>query len=379
MDIDALRQSQIEMHGLTRADEIYTFYHDETNNVRKLELKSGGFNVAALSVFVLGGVVHGGSPRPLDIAGLRDAMRIQKSAPELKLGHVGKGDFLTVLGSPKLTHFLRWLSANDLLLHYHELDPLYWSIVDVVDAIVQHPTSPVPDMFASELKADLTEVLRSDLGMAANLFHRFGYPSVMPGEQRAFLDGLLELLEQSEGLLEHFRHYMLKGILQAGRKIGPLDFGVEPVPRLLIDNFSGFYLNRLAVFKNATHVLDMEPSIQARLCETPLTSGGAPATHFRFVDSRAEAGIQLSDVVAGLIGKMHTYFTQASSEEVELARDELRDHALENTILLRDVINSSHSVNIAFLHHVASRHDVEKVDLFLRFPRESDHAYKPNC
>jgi len=367
MDIDVLRGPQIEMHGLTGADEIYTFYHDETNNVRKLELKPGGFNVAALNVFVLGGVVHDGPPRPLDIAELRDIMRIQKSALELKLEHIGRGNFLTVLGSPKLTHFLRWLSANDLLLHYHELDPLYWSIVDIVDAIVHHPASPAPYMFASELKADLTEVLRSDLGMAASLFHRFSYPSVVPQEQRAFLDELLELLEQSEGLLEHFRHYMLKGVLQAGRKIGPLDFGVQPVPYLLIDNFSGFYLNRLAVFKNATHVLDMEPNIQARLLETPLTSGGEPVTHFRFADSRAEAGIQLSDVVVGLIGKMHTYFTLTTPDEVAQARKELTGRALENTILLRDLINVSHAANIAFLHHLASSHDVEKLNLFLRF------------
>ena len=61
MDIDALRDPQIRLHGLTKADAVYTFYHDETNNVRKLELKPGGFNVATLKVFVLGGVVHDGA------------------------------------------------------------------------------------------------------------------------------------------------------------------------------------------------------------------------------------------------------------------------------------------------------------------------------
>jgi hypothetical protein len=367
MDIDELRDPQIRLHRLTKADAVYTFYHDETNNVRKLELKPGGFNVATLKVFVLGGVVHNGAPRPLDIAALRDAIRIQKTAPELKLEYVAKGDFLEVLQSPKLGVFLRWLTANDLLLHYHELDPLYWSIVDIIDGIVQHPDSSAPGMFASELKADLIEVLRSDVGVAADLFHRFGYPSVAPSEQRAFLVELLDLLEQSEGLLEHFRRYMLKGVLQAGRRTVPLDFGIEPVPYQLIDNFSGFYLNRLAVFKNATHVLDMEPSIQARLLETPLTREGKPVTHFRFADSRSEPGIQISDVIVGLLGKMHTYFTRTLPEEVVLAREELTDQALENAVLLRDLISASHATNIAFLHHVASSHDVEKLDLFLRF------------
>ena len=376
IDIDELREPQIHLHGLTGADGVYTFYHDETNNVRKLELKPGGFNVAALKVFVLGGVVHNGAPRPLDIAGLRDVLRIQKSAPEIKLKHVAEGDFPMMLRSSKLTLFLRWLSANGLLLHYHELDPLYWSIVDIVDAIVFHPDSPTPVMFNRELKAGLTEVLRSDLGVAADLFHRFGYPSVPPGEQRAFLKELLDLLEQSEGLLEHFDHYMLKGMLQAGRGIVPLDFGVEPVPHLLIDNFSGFYLNRLAIFKNATHVLDMEPSIQARLLEIPLTRAGKPVTHYRFADSRSEAGIQVADVLVGLIGKMHTYLTQSPSEDVALVREALTDQALENAVLLRDLINASDAANIAFLHHVASSHDIEKLDLFLRF---SDGTKSTNC
>jgi hypothetical protein len=38
IDIDEIRNAQIETYGLLKADESHTFYHDETNNIKKLRL-----------------------------------------------------------------------------------------------------------------------------------------------------------------------------------------------------------------------------------------------------------------------------------------------------------------------------------------------------
>jgi hypothetical protein len=54
----------------------------------------------------------------------------------------------------------------------------------------------------------------------------------------------------------------------------------------------------------------LEPSIQDRFLQTPLTSGGEPVTHYRFADSKAEPGIQLADIVVGVLGKIYSYFTE---------------------------------------------------------------------
>src|SRR5713226_8064085 len=114
MDIDELRDAGIQLHGLTKADGVYTFYHDETNNIRRLHINAGRLNVAELKVFVLGGIVHEGEPRATEIQSLREAMRTQKSAAEIKLEHVAKGNFLDVLASRKLTTFLRWVADSGL-------------------------------------------------------------------------------------------------------------------------------------------------------------------------------------------------------------------------------------------------------------------------
>jgi hypothetical protein len=372
MDIDEFRDSQIRLHGLTRADQNYTFYHDETNNIRKLHVDANGLNVAELKVFVLGGIVHEGAPRPIDIQPLRAAMRIQKTAPEIKLEHVAKGSFLELLRSTKLTTCLRWITDNDLMIHYHELDPLYWSVVDIVDSILSNLHNPALIQYHALLKSDLAAVLRSDLSAAISLFYRYAYPGLAPENRRPFLDELIALLEHHSDVLSPRNTLMLKQVLKAGRGLDSLDFIEGYPPNKLIDDFSTFYQGRIAIFKHSVHVLDMEDSIRDLFLQTPLTSSGKPVTHYRFADSKAEPGIQLADIVVGVLGKMHTYFTETPIDEVAEDRAKLTGTSLVNSELLRDLVSASQDANIAFLHHVASLHDIDKLDLFLRF---KDGAY----
>ena len=372
VDIDEFRGSQIRMYGLTKADKSYTFYHDETNNIRKLHVDARGLNVAALKVFVLGGVVHDGPPRAIDIQPLRAAMRLQKTAPEIKLEHVAKGDFLELLRSAKLTTFLRWITDSGLMIHYQELDPLYWSIVDIIDSILSKLRDRALYQYHALLKSDLAEVLRSNLPATIGLFYHYGYPGLAPENRKPFLNDLIALLDHYSDALPAPNATVLKNVLKAGRGLESLDFIEGHPSNLLIDDFSTFYQGRIAIFKHATHVLDMEPSIRDRFLQTPLTSGGKPVTHYRFADSKAEPGIQLADIIAGVLGKMHSYFTETPPDEVAADRASLSGTSLQNAEHLRDLLAASHDANIAFLHHVSSMHDLDKLDLFLRF---HDGAY----
>jgi hypothetical protein len=163
-----------------------------------------------------------------------------------------------------------------------------------------------------------------------------------------------------------FNATMLKGMLQAGRNLPSLDFIEGFTPHLLIDSFGSFYLARIAIFKYSTHILDMEDSIRDEIDTMQLSSNGMPVTHYRFADSKSESGIQVSDIVVGMIGKMHSYFTQNSREQIYKVRASLTGTSLRNAELLRDLIDASHEANIAFLNHVSSMSDIDKMNLFLR-------------
>ena len=366
IDIDQIRDFQIKGHGLSKADCVYTFYHDETNNIRKLRLEGQGLNVAEPAIFVLGGVAHEGMPRPLDIQPLRNALRIQKNAKEIKLKHVAKGEFLELLKSEKLATFLEWISENGLVVHYHALDPLHWSFVDVMDSILHGISDPQLMGFQAVLKADLTTLLRGNLAATTEMFFRYNYPNVKQASQKPFLDEILGLLERNDSVLPEFNAMMLKGMLQAGRNLPNLDFIEGFTPHILIENFAAFYMSRIAIFKYSSHILDMEDTIRDELEAMQLSSKGVPVTHYRFADSKSEPGIQVADIVVGLIGKMHSYFVQNPLEEVVKARDALQGTSLRNAELLRNLIDASHEANIAFLNHVSSVTDIEKMNVFLR-------------
>jgi len=366
-DIDELRETEIRLHGLTKTDRIYTFYYDETNNIRKLRVGTKGLNIAALKVFVLGGIVHEGLPRAFEIEALRRTMRIQKTATEIKLKHVAGGDFLSLLRSTKLTIFLRWIIDSGLMIHYLEMDPFYWSIIDIVDSILAGLGEDALYSCHAILKADLAATLRNDLRATVALFYRYHYPGLATDDRKPFLDDLITLVEDNRAILPHFNAMMLRGVLQAGRGLDSLTFIEGETPNLLIDNFSDFYLNRLAVFKYSNHVLDIEECVRKRFLEMPLTSGGKRVAHYRFADSKAEPGTQIADVIVGMLGKMHSYLIEASRKEIAATRASLPGTSLQNAELLRDLIDVSDATNIAFLHHVTSVHDLEKLDLFFHF------------
>ncbi len=367
IDLNQWRDNQIQFGGLSGIEKPSTFYYDETNNVRKLKLDARGFNVEEVKVFVLGGVSHGGEPRALDLLGLRKAMRIQQNVKELKFHHVAKGTFSEILRSKSLRTFLTWLNDSELLIHYHETDPVYWSIVDIVDSILHGGGDPSLYRAHEIIKSDLTEILRAELSATTDLFHRCNYPEVSPSIKAEFLTGLLNIVGRNTRRLDALNVELLQRILIRGITLDSLAFLEGNEPQLLIDSFATFYAAQIAMFSRSTHILDAEDTVQERLIAMQLTKDGSTATHFRFADSAAEPGIQLSDIVVGLLAKMHTFLTRTSIGEVLAFRRGISGTGLENINLLRNCLARSDAENPAFLHHVGALADREKIDGLLHF------------
>lgn len=367
IDLDNLREGQIRLHNLENTDAVHTFFYDETNNIRKLYVDADGFNVSLPRPFILGGIVYEGEPRPIDIGPLRQALKIQTNVRELKLAHIAKGEFTDLLTSPKLTVFLSWVRDNGFFIHYHQLDPLYWSTVDTVDSILTENNHGPLLHYHALLKSDLTATLRSDLQATSSLFHRYGYPGLAPENRKAFLKDLLKFVDINGSGLAKFNRSMLKGVLQLGLSLDELVF-IEGNPAdILIQDFSSFYLSRIALFQRSGHIFDVETIVQNTLAKASIISQRQPAVNYRFADSVDEVGIQLSDVIVGVLGKMHSFLIEHSWQEVSEARNALAGTGIQNAELLRDLISESHDANVAFLHHVASIHDVNKLDRFLMF------------
>ncbi|MCL4065587.1 hypothetical protein M3484_03230 [Pseudomonas sp. GX19020] len=247
-DINIIRRPILEMSYLPNIDQAYTMHYDETNNIRRLHLTPGGLNVRSPQCFVLGGVAHRGAAPELSFEDLRTTFYLQKSSLEMKLEHLGKGDFPAILKSHKVVALLEWLFAQDLFVHFQVLDPLYWSIVDIIDSILVEKGEPRLFMLAPHLKSDLYKVLRYDEQSTSAFLHRYDYPDVGAVRRVAFIEELLDFLEPHRGLLGSFRYQNLKGIIQYGRKLESLPFLEGEASKILIDGFQGLLCRAMLIF-----------------------------------------------------------------------------------------------------------------------------------
>lgn len=368
IDVNDVRDREIALHSLSSADAAYTIYHDETNNIRRLHVRSDGLNVREPQCFVLGGVAHRGAPRALPLDDLRLALRIQKNAPEIKLKHVATGELLDLLNAPRLETFLDWLGGQGLFVHYSVLDPLYWSIVDVVDSILTEYDEPRLFPLNMHLKNDLYTVLRHDYDGTVALFQRFTYPDVGRKRRAAFVAELLELLEHRRNLLAHFNYMMLKGVLEIAERVDSLPYLEDEMPNVLIDSFAPFYMQRICLFKNSELILDVEDVVKQHLAGTRFVDGDRELKHFRFALSHAETGIQVADVVTGLLGKFFSFVCATDTTELAATRRGLSAQQKRSLGMLRRLLDRSIAENRAFAHFILRLEDQEKAAFFLDAP-----------
>lgn len=363
IDINMMRDPAIQLNGLHDADKSYTFYYDETNNIRKLHIKPDGLNVNQPKCFVLGGIVHQGASRSFDIDGLRSTLNIQKNAKEIKLKHLGSGAFLDLLQSHKIATFLDWLDGENLFVHFQVLDVMYWSVVDIVDSILTELAHPQLLMSGPILKNDLYSVLRLDLDKTVSLLQAYEYPNVGRDRRHRFVDELVALIDANRGCLHQKNYQMLKGVLQMSKGIDSLPYLEEEEPLVLIKEFSAFYINRICLFKHATHILDVEDVIQSRLSELQFTDEGQPVENYQFVDSTDHDGIQIADVLIGLLGKAFTYLNQTDTEDIALELPKMTEIQHRNLSSLSRLVDRSISENAAFAQYIISGIDQQRAQM----------------
>lgn len=355
-------------------DGAYTFYHDETNNIRKFYVRELDFNSAFTDNFILGGLVHEGSAP--DVQPLVEAFKLQSSVKEVKFKHIAKGDFLDCLKSKKLNIFLAHVNTSDLYIHYSSLNILYWSIVDIVDSAILHSevSQQLGLQFVNTLKNDLYKLARLEIDSVIALFHKYEYPNIKPGNVILFVEDISELFDKYLDDMEfHFGLESLRQILKEAKRKGSLPFVMDEEDFVLINDFSQFYLRPIYLFKNSTHIFDNEESIAELLSEYKILDGSQEIRNYSFVDSKSCQLTQLSDVLVGLIGKLHSYLNSHTRSEIHADFSQLNSTQSENISLLLDLIDRSHDKNLGFLHSTDSYEEMSKIEI-IRASRIKSHA-----
>ncbi|HKI55420.1 MAG TPA: DUF3800 domain-containing protein [Anaerolineales bacterium] len=345
-------------------DGTYTFYYDETNNIRKFYVKETGFNSFFTNNFILGGLAHEG-PVP-NVQPLIDGLNLQKSINEIKFKHIAKGSFIECLKSGKLKLFLKYISDSNLNIHFSSINILYWSLVDIVDSAIsisgvdQQLSLPMINV----LKNDLYKLAKIKIDSITSLFYRYGYPNIKQSEVTSFIEEISELFKDYLDDMEfHFGLETLRQVLKVAKKKESLPFVMDGEKHLLIKDFSHFYLRPIYLFKHSRHVFDNEDSIVDILSKYQMMDGSQELENFSFEDSKSNELIQLSDVVVGLIGKFHSYLNTSTKNAIHFDCCGLNSLQSENIDLLLSLIDQSFEKNIGFLHSIDSIEELSKIDV----------------
>ena len=364
LDAGEVRKSIKNLHPTADFDVVFTFYYDETNNIKKFYVNEDNFNYSFASNFVLGGIaIENDIP---DLNPLFDGLKLQKTIKEVKLKHIAKGTFLNCLESDKLNFFLKTLLDEDLYVHFSSINLLYYSLVDIVDsAIANSEVSMRLGLdFVLLLKNDLYKLAKLEIESVIELFYAYQYPNIKKESVLHFISDLTLLFEKYINTPEfHFGLESFRQILKQSKEENSLPFIMNGEDFILLKDFSQFYLQPVYLFKNSNHIFDNEAAIAALLNEFEFKDEDQIIKSFSFEDSTGNKFIQVSDVFIGLIGKFSTLINTNSPGEIYEQINNLTSTQGENLDLLIDLIDKSIERNPAFICSVDSFEELGKIEL----------------
>ena len=355
MDVNEYRKICSELSGIPLFDGKYSFYYDETGNVRKFKLTEKGVNAdeGISNDFILGGVLFKGDAPPADIDTLFDGLNIKISEIKFKT-LAGRGsDFWTTIRKRPIQQYLTWLESSGLYVHFATLNNMYFSIVDMVDSLfVTQPQFHFGQEWERGLKASLHRFVVAHLDEILPIFYSYNYPSLAKADIKNFCYDLSDYIQSygdDDFYLENFRQ-----LLKTNGRKGELLFIEDNTPGLLVENYSGLRDGRCAFYKDSMHYFDGEAEAESALENTIFTLNGKKLSNYKFLDSKEERLIQISDVWVGLMGRLFFMLDQSSPDLIKSKMASLNETQKECIHIINSLIDRSERLHIALIQSVNS-------------------------
>ncbi|WP_291578352.1 DUF3800 domain-containing protein [Clostridium sp. UBA6640] len=355
MDVDEYRNQVSTFSEIPLMNDMYSFFYDETGNIRKFRLTENGVNAdeGIANDFILGGVLFKGDSPSCNLDLLYNELKIK--ALEIKFKTLaGRGsDFWTAIGKKPIHQFLTWLESSGPYVHYATLNNMYYSIVDIVDSLfVAQPQFNFGPEWVQALKASWHRFVLAHLDEILAIFYRYDYPSLLKADIKDFcyeLSDLIQSYDEDDFYLDNFRQ-----LLKTNGRRGELFFVEDNTPGLLVEEYSGLRTGRCALFKNAMHYFDEEAEAESSLEDMPFTKDGVKLNNYKFIDSKTERLIQVSDVWVGLLGKLFFALDQSTPSSIIEKIETLNNEQKECIRIINLLIDRSEKLNRGLIQNVNS-------------------------
>lgn len=312
----------------------YKIYFDESSNCVKFRFKdeNGKTNVNWFNDFVLAGVVYDKDKGNFDIDYLFEEFQIQKNIVDVKLKHLSdyngedNNRFLDIIKSKRISLLLQSLLKTDsIYIHWSTQSLLYFSLVDIVDTVFDIP------FCLNEAKNVLYNFALEDPSLLKILAH-YQYPNIKNDQIEMFCQDFIDWIESlhPSNTEEYFLLELLRQGTKSVKKSKKIILLQNNTDRLLIDNFVPIYAMRLSTFPNSDIHFDQCGIVEQNIEEVKEIFCTNKTPLYDFLNSKESRWIQLSDIIAGIIGAFMAYINTNNLSQIKNSIAELDDIQIMN-------------------------------------------------
>lgn len=342
------------------------FYYDESNNCRKFWVRPNKnnlekeFNVNPYEDFVLAGVV---TKQELEVSfeELARLLRLQKNVTEIKFkNQFSKGDFLGCMSKKRIGYLFQWINEKDLFIHYTHVNNLYFAIVEIIDSIMSPEEIDEMGFNYFSIKNTFYEMLYGKEKELQDIMFRYEFPNIKKNKIEEFISELLRLFPMrcEQSLEEKF----ITGMLKRAGQSDELVFLEENTDYVMQESFEEFYYDGPRKYYNSMHTYDIETEIQSSQKDVIPSYLGVHLTNMEYVDSKSNVLIQVSDVIAGIWGKLMIYINNKDNNSIRKDVENLTKTQIENINMLRLLREKSDRYNRGFLMSITATSVIDRIN-----------------
>lgn len=368
----SMQQELCDMWGINNQTK-YVFYYDESNNCRKFWVDDSKqqFNTDYTADFVLAGLVKKEEDTvDVSLETFRKPLKLQGNVDEIKFKKLyAKGDFLQCVKEKRLFETLSWIDKSPFYIHYTNVNNLFYTLVEIFDSIVK------PDEISEfgydyfKMKSVFYYMFKGKADELQILMFKYKYPNIQREDVEAFCNELLFLLGSRREMKEEEK--FLAGMLARASKRDELVFLHDNDDYIMQENYAEFYADPIRKYQKSTHIFDEETTVQD-IVKKQIALGENMADNFKFVKSETDIFVQLSDVVAGILGKLFKYINSTSVNQRRKDVEGLSKLQVDNILLIGKLRMEADRENPGFLCSIAPLDEVGILNRFFEMVKSRE-------
>lgn len=359
-----MQQELCDMWGINNQAK-YVFYYDESNNCRKFWVDDSKqqFNTDYTADFVLAGLVKKEKDTvDVSLETFRRLLKLQGNVEEIKFKKLyAKGDFLHCVKEKRLFETLSWIDKSPFYIHYTNVNNLFYTLVEIFDSIVGFDEISEFGYDYLKMKSVFYYMFKEKTDALQSLMFKYKYPNIQRENIKEFCNELLSLLGSRREMKENEK--FLAGMLARAAESDELVFLHNNDDYVMQENYAEFYIDPIRKYQKSRHIFDEEIIVQD-IVKKQIAKGENMTDNFKFVKSETDIFVQLSDVIAGILGKLFKYINSTSVNQRRRDIEDLSKIQVDNTLLIDKLRTEANQENPGFLCSIGPFDGVGILDRF---------------